>query len=348
MLAHETLEAALRGAFGGELTLVARYADDALGLRLPRAYVFIPDCHILRPEDTAVFPHSCCRLEDAIETLLETLLELRRAHAELRVFQVGDVVDEWRSKQAGGQAERIQGIFAGRPRLFDLLTQSFPGGLGAEVLAGNHDYALHRLPDRPRARFKLLGEPPDGQVLVLHGDVFDWIEALPEALKSAAVRVARWVRPGVIDLNGDLAREQDQAVREVNARLPADDTPIGRDGAVLAADEPLAGANGGGAAAVNVIDGERNPRTQFFRSALEVAKELRGSDLNVRMVVMGHTHHARIVRAQLAGGPFVLADCGAWYGSCILPGEHQPVLSAQLGVLIGNDMRIYHVGRRAA
>ena len=39
---------------------------------------------------------------------------------------------------------------------------------------------------------------------------------------------------------------------------------------------------------------------------------------------------------------------GAWVGKFRLEGETDDILKAQVGVIVGNDLRIYQVGRRVA
>jgi UDP-2,3-diacylglucosamine pyrophosphatase LpxH len=61
-------------------------------------------------------------------------------------------------------------------------------------------------------------------------------------------------------------------------------------------------------------------------------------------MVIGHTHHARIVTREENGDFFALIDCGAWI-------EHykgddgQPHENAQIGVICGNNARIYQLRR---
>jgi hypothetical protein len=62
--------------------------------------------------------------------------------------------------------------------------------------------------------------------------------------------------------------------------------------------------------------------------------------------VIGHTHRARLVQGKRAdGSPFVLMDCGAFVGTSFLSDElDAPVANAQIGVKVGNDLRIYQMG----
>jgi hypothetical protein len=66
----------------------------------------------------------------------------------------------------------------------------------------------------------------------------------------------------------------------------------------------------------------------------------------VRLIVIGHTHQARIVRGKRKNGErFVLMDCGAWVGLDFLSNTlDAPIANAQIGVKVGDDLRIYQLG----
>jgi hypothetical protein len=67
---------------------------------------------------------------------------------------------------------------------------------------------------------------------------------------------------------------------------------------------------------------------------------------DVRLVVIGHTHRPRIVRGTRPDGAmFVLVDCGAFVGTSFLSDElDAPIANGQIGVKVGNDIRIYQLG----
>lgn len=343
MLTHQQVADHFSSALS-DVTLVARLEDDALDL--PAGVdVFIPDCHILSPEDGARFPKSAFRQAEALEKFLKRLHELQRSAGDgaVQVWHVGDVFDIWRSSRANDPAAAIDGIGAAFPTLFNLLTWSAPRGLEAEILAGNHDYRLFDTPGWEKARFRIVGDAPGGQMMVLHGDVFDWVERLPAAVKSFVVRR---LATGYAGQTHQLFKEtQDEAVRTVNATLPAGDVMIAGAAAMLGAGAGVAAAVAG---AQNVLDGLASG-TKFYGGARQLVQVLnREHGYNIRLVVIGHTHFARIARGTLDdGGPFVLMDCGAWLDRCILPGDpkDQQVLCAQFGVRIGNEVRLYQVGR---
>ena len=77
-------------------------------------------------------------------------------------------------------------------------------------------------------------------------------------------------------------------------------------------------------------------------------------DTTVRLMVVGHTHRARIVVAEeqdrearrrpATGDALILMDCGAWNENATFADEHgrpRTTASAQIGVQCGSDVRIY-------
>ena len=78
------------------------------------------------------------------------------------------------------------------------------------------------------------------------------------------------------------------------------------------------------------------------------AMELASPLPELRTIVIGHSHQARIClhrNAHDPGNNLVLVDCGAWiesaqFGDAVVP-------SCQIGVLCGGDMRIYQLDPHA-
>jgi hypothetical protein len=93
------------------------------------------------------------------------------------------------------------------------------------------------------------------------------------------------------------------------------------------------------------------PLHEFLPGASSVVSTMRGTPganpawSSLHVVVIGHTHHARIsVDDSNPGAPLLLMDCGAWienYASS--DGTAGP--NCQLGVVAGNDLRIYQLDR---
>lgn len=342
MITHDELYECLDGAFPQAVTLVARYDDPALELPEGAAHVFLPDCHMLTPSDAEQFRTYVFQLDGDLELLLAALARFTRDRAdEMQFYQLGDLFDLWRTLGGGGDTLEARAIAAHYSRLMTLLRSQAPEGLDATILAGNHDFALRELGDWLAPRFLGIGgrRHPGGKALILHGDAFDWVEGLPDALQEFIVRLVRSRKSGRKDLGameGDIARE-------VNRRLSRDPAadPFG-DGAPLAPSDDLAprftqAAAGGGA-------------VKFYGSALQLAEESARQGEDLRVVVIGHTHSPRIVAGKRSDGkPFALMDCGAWVGNFQAQGGGpEPILKAQIGAIVGNDLRVYQVGRRPA
>ena len=68
---------------------------------------------------------------------------------------------------------------------------------------------------------------------------------------------------------------------------------------------------------------------------------------NLRFMVIGHTHKARIVVDETDDPPgfFALIDCGAWIEN-YQSEDGEPIPNAQIGVIYKNDVRIYQLEPR--
>ncbi len=359
MITHETVTNTLRGVFPANpdqpgdngLYLVARYRDPALGLQRRRACFFIPDTHLLSREDAGAYSHYHFTQEVDLSQLLEVLCELKNSNrGDIDVFQLGDLFDVWRARGGLGDREEVDEITADFADIMVRLREEPPDGLRAEVFAGNHDYCLHRLREWSLPRFRILRHqgPTGGDVLVLHGDVFTWLErVLPDDLQAAVVRLARWVNSGshpLKPLDKDMVAAANRALRTGDRPVGQAKAPLGallHDSAAPPADE------------YNVVDGDRGRRKlkvkKHFAAARELANELKHQGHDIRVVVMGHSHWARLIKGDRGDGtPFVLMDCGAWFGNCHFDDPNNSLRSAQVGVLIEDDLRIYQLGWRQA
>lgn len=327
--------------------LVCSYKNPMLKLPRGRAYVFIPDCHLLSHKDAKKYPHYHFVLNDEIKLFLKRLTELKAdRRGELSVWQLGDLLDVWRALGDRDPKAKIDEITANFAEACDFLRNSPPHGVRAEIMAGNHDYVLRDLAEWEAKRFYIFenSDPTGGDVLVLHGDVFSWLERIvPDKLKEHVVQLARWVSSGKHELRHD----QEDAVAELNRDLPTGDKPIG------AFEPELLGDSQNSKDAFNVIDGDKGdehaPNKEFFNHAGKLAIELKKHGHNVRVVVIGHTHWARLVAGDRGDGqPLLLMDCGAWFGRCRLALNADWIWSSQIGVLVDDDLRVYQLGWRKA
>jgi hypothetical protein len=189
------------------------------------------------------------------------------------------------------------------------------------------------------ARFWFLNDSCAGvaDALVIHGDSFDWAENFfPQALKAAGVQLARMASAG----RHELDHEDLLGVLAINDLIPRDDTPVG----VAQAD--LGNADDPADPRFNVVKWTSpvGDVGRYFAGAREMALALLARGRDVRLVVCGHSHDARIVVGDRGDGvPFALMDCGAWLGECRFGPTSAWRASAQVGVLVGNDMRIYQL-----
>lgn len=358
MISHDEFRRRLLGIFPSNpkqpqdrgVALVARLQNAQLQLPGRRAHIFIPDLHLLNQEDAKAYPKYHFVQDADLRLFLKKLSTMkRRKRGELAVWHLGDLFDVWRARGGRGPKEEVDEIAADHSEILGLLVDPPPRGCRAEILAGNHDYVLHALQEWRAPRFYIISNEDrgGGDVLVLHGDVFSWVErTLPEDLQAAVVRLATWISSGQHRLH-----QEDKVVAAINRNLKTGDEPIGMPQARLPKNQPIAHIKHN--TSVNVIDGdrgkERAPNKRFFAAAKALALELKKHGHNIRVMVIGHTHWSRLVAGNRGDGdPFVLMDCGAWFGRCRLGPKGPWIWSAQIGVLIQNDLRLYQLGWRRA
>jgi UDP-2,3-diacylglucosamine pyrophosphatase LpxH len=360
MLTHDDIQACLATAFPADtaqparpnVALVARLQDAALQLPTARCHIVIPDCHLLTPADARVYPNNHFMLDEELGRLCAGLRDLKAVHrGELTVWHIGDLFDIWRARGGRGPKAEVDRIAEHYATALDALLSSPPRGCRAELLAGNHDYALHNLDEWNAARFEIVenDDRTRGDVLFMHGDAFEWIErAVPQQVKAFMVRLATWVSSGRHDLDQD--RDDADRVAAVNRFLATGDQPIGVPQSVLADAMPVDGAPVDLWNVVAADEGDPQAANKhFYEPARLLALELRSHGHDIRLVVVGHTHFARIVRGDRGDGvPFALLDCGAWFGQCRLSPTQPWLWSAQVGVVVGDDLRVYQLGRRPA
>lgn len=338
MIDHNIIEAFLTETFAG-LQMVARYDDAGLGLPDGRARLFIPDLHLLSVEAAKKFPKTGFRLEAQLTRFLKALAAFKDSHpGELQVFQIGDLFDLWRTKGSGAK-RKVDDVSADHGDVLSLLLFGPPTGARASIVAGNHDYDLHNLAEWNAPRFWFLNDSPAGtaDALLLHGDCFDWVENFfPDQLQALAVQLAKMASSGQHELD----HEDLVGVLMVNDLIPRNDTPVG------VAQAELGDAAGPPGSQFNLVRWTKivGKVGKYFEAAREMAMALLTRGRDVRLVICGHSHDARIVVGDRGDGvPFALMDCGAWLGECRFGPASAWRRSAQVGVLVGNDARIYQL-----
>ncbi|MGH7526305.1 MAG: hypothetical protein ACREMX_06340 [Gemmatimonadales bacterium] len=345
---------------------MARLREPALLMSDPTPYVFIPDTHLVPTADAARFPWVTAPETQvtALAQLAGLLAQLRGRDPTLRVWQLGDFLDLWRTGGIGGLPnDDADATLADRRALVEALcTQA-----GMNIVIGNHDQELLQY-QWPGGRAALKTVVLDrtsgtGDTILAHGHQFDPVEALPRDVKEYFARgFTELVPPAALGmLEATNPHWKPQAVDQPPPKKPrarmrflhfdlsaADPLPTGADAVNVIAhqvsrDPSRAFVDALGARTKASTDG---PRQTFFSDAAWWAQQLSRDGRDVRLVVIGHTHQARIVRGKRPDGtPFVLMDCGAWVGTNFLSDElDAPIANAQIGVKVGDDLRLYQLG----
>jgi UDP-2,3-diacylglucosamine pyrophosphatase LpxH len=300
--------------------------------------VFIPDLHLLTRRDEARYQYGFNSKAQLIG-VLRGLKAFRRGLADgesLAVYQLGDYIDLWR--QGSNDATKIL------EEHFDIHGHLYgsPSALNAWFLLGNHDAELpssggFRVWNR-RYYFPIR-EP---KVLVTHGDVFDWKERFPDAFNRLFVYMFGPMFDSTAYELDTLQRTAKAAHgrKQYKQYIQADCHDLG-DCVSVAAGLP-GGSTWNVARAADPADQGSH---EFLPAAYRSVQEIRAQfGLGLTLVVIAHTHHARIAVYEEPGGEFfALMDCGAWIERYRTPADAEPRPNAQIGVMAGNDCRIYQI-----
>lgn len=363
---HPDILAALEAKFPGNVYLISRLADLSLQLSDQTAHIFIPDTHLVPENEIKKWPGRVLLTDrvDVLDQLLDALETLYAERDNLKIWQLGDLLDLWRTGGKAGVA------FDKRMRLLEkswdpLLKRFAKTGFPIKRLFGNHDEELSKHgyasqgfePEDP-------GNTAGNDMLVTHGHQFDPIEDLPGWMKETFMRggterITPYARDFMSASNPQWAA-QNQADYSFTPPAPPrqrsdyvcpdltalDLVPLATDSwnvqeikRVVRSDaNPMNLATG-----APTIQDERNP--SLWQRGKVRAHDASNAGYSVALVVVGHTHNPRIIRGEQADGtPFVLMDCGGWIGPrFISPGINQMVHNCTVGVRVGSDLRIYQL-----
>jgi UDP-2,3-diacylglucosamine pyrophosphatase LpxH len=320
-----------------KVQLVACLRDERLNF--PQAnelHVFIPDIHLItaarRVEAGYTYGSNHPELLEDVTKALRALKLDSAPAGEVVVYQIGDLFDLWRQVDgldpAANAASAIQNDHA------SLLVALRDQDLNTQFLLGNHDYDLYRFANFDAWQRSYVLAP---SVMLLHGDVFDWVEKLPDELQNLVLFLFTSNAAGTADL--DKLRplnNQQRGGRKfhdfIQNQTPA---PTGkwRDAE-------------GDAGSWNVQVESAAPKEMLLyldqaRQKCAEANAKYGSTLNV--AVIGHTHHARIAVHDAGDEFFALMDCGAWIENCNTADDPTPRPNAQIAALGANEARIYQL-----
>jgi len=328
--------------------LVASLQDERLGFSDKKDLrIFIPDIHLIsekrRKQGGFIFTTNHTELLASLALGLTDLKTKKADDETIEVYQLGDFIDLWR--EAPGLDEQFGAASGIKDDHEDLLRALMDKKLDARFLLGNHDFDLYRWSaytswDR---RYYL---PDTGlqapSAVLFHGDIFDWVERLPDKIEDILVYLfAPTVPPNDYRL-GQMKTLIRQSHGKRNYRTyiqnqrPATVGPIRED---MTDNIP-------GRWNVQTRDSSPPENLKFLESAYNYCvKANTDYRMNLKVAVIGHTHHARIaVHETDEGDLFTLIDCGAWIENCIADGESSSAPNAQIAALSANEARIYQLG----
>lgn len=338
---HDQLLEALLSVAG--VRLVASYTDGQLGFPGgDRLQVFIPDLHLLSAARRAKYAYGTNH-EDLLIQVVARLIELK-AEAGARgqsvvVFHIGDYLDLWRETLLPLDDPDIPGRIRDSHRdLVDLLEDP---NLNTHFLLGNHDFDLYQLTayNAWERRFFIPGGAP--RAIVMHGDYFDWVEReLPAEVRDIGVYLFGESHPAgsavlgrMRDLSHKYNRQKDYTDR-IQLASPA---PLG----ALQAGESAVPDNYNLQTAASSVSGGLTFLASACRECVNANSQF-GAKL--RMVIVGHTHHARIATTSMPdGSPFALVDTGAWIENGAADEHATAFPNAQIAALASNQVRIYQL-----
>jgi UDP-2,3-diacylglucosamine pyrophosphatase LpxH len=349
---------------GGGVSLIARYQQPLLGLDAAGTSVFLTDWHLVPlamiddwPIDT-VCHHPVKRLA----SLIDSLVLLKQQQPGIRFCHVGDLIDLWRS------LDEDTPIAARVARVWDDYEDALAplrDDLHATFIIGNHDERIREdstgpLAGKPVKRARINGAktgPYLQRIEIAHGHEFDGIEGLPDGLKEWGVRQQRKSRPpkaswqgfdgpppGALNPYIGEDRAEGQAADEhlgVSAAAPLDLSITSYPRVVHYEDDSSANPMN----LPGVARPDRNALEKFYGQARLRMWMTSTETERTSVMVIGHTHRPRIVWGTRPDGRiFVLMDCGSWRGQrSPAPGAPAKSWNAQVGVISGNDLRIYQL-----
>jgi hypothetical protein len=347
-----------------EIRLLGRVADPLIGNASDReVFLFVPDLHVVTAERARAygqygFNHAEQRvLARVLQRLARLREDWRQAGThQLLTTQVGDFFDLWRQFVAEADPNTIADDAHGDLR--DVLYRGVDRGLPcleATILLGNHDtkrgVALAEIPFQLKA-FNPTAPEGNPFLFTTHGDAFDLLERLvPDAIEEFLVHFAGPRTP----VNKYPIADWGKAAADINKPLDQ------LNDCIVKPRHDLSAMTG----AVRVVPGQALParsahvitspsqtdhgRFDKYYESLSKAAERGFYGGSVRVVVVGHSHEATLILCEPPGGgrPLVMMDTGAWIEQCTYPlaegGTARPEPSAQIGVIHGNDVRLYQM-----
>lgn len=336
-----------------EVRLVASLRDVRLGFPYANDLrVFLPDMHLIsekrRKQGGFKFATNQTALLTDVFLAVRDLKLVAGEDETVAIYMLGDFLDLWRETPL--LDERLDAAAIIRDDHEELVSAVMDPALRTRFLLGNHDFDLYRWPDYVgwERRYYL----PDRTLqapstIVLHGDVFSWVEELPDPLQQIMVYLfAPHLSPNSHELG-----VMERLIKKAHGNKPYTaflQAPQPLDvGTVL----PLADTNVPTSWNVTRPGSSPAARLKYLNPAWEKTMEANQKyQMDLRVMFIGHTHFARLaVREGPAGEFFTLVDCGAWIeqSTWVEEGQSRTAPSAQLAALCDNEIRIYQLGELA-
>jgi UDP-2,3-diacylglucosamine pyrophosphatase LpxH len=333
---HQKLLTALQGI--AKVSLISLLRDDRIGMPSEKdMHLFFPDLHLVTDARRAAAGYKYLPDEPLLVRVLQTLRNFKvgLAGERLTLYQLGDLLDVWRETPVTNPKRNTASAI--EDDHIAALALLYDEDADFRFLFGNHDFDLYRWKNYDAWRRNIHLTPKKNAaptVSVLHGDIFDWIETVPGALKQFLVY---YLAP----LKKPSRRDLDQISTKTKATVPEQTTQ--NPAAIQAASPmPLGATQDLGPAPVPGESWNIQPH-DFLPAARRFSLQANQSyGFKLRVMVIGHTHHARIAVNE-GDDFFALVDCGAWVDDHTTAGDPTPRRNSQIGVLCGNEVRVYQL-----
>jgi UDP-2,3-diacylglucosamine pyrophosphatase LpxH len=338
---HDRLIKALHGV--ADVSVISRVCDSRIGFPDEKDLrIFIPDLHLISSARLKAGHYKfATNNEGFLVRVLAAIKKLKSDVADdeqVNVTQLGDILDLWREVPHIRPTKDTPAQIANDH--IPLINALRDPELDVTIFFGNHDFELYQWASYDRLVRKVFIPEENPHVLIVHGDAFDWLERLPDLVQEIFVYLfAPGVEPGTIQL-GKMREATQKTTPDPSQTAFIKCASPAVVGQLRAASSPLPDY-------YNVQRPENaGAQVVLFDKAVETIKKLKKEHtIDISMVIIGHTHHARIVVQEKDGKPYMLMDCGAWIENCVgAGGKAEP--NAQIGVLCGNDARVYQLRPR--
>ena len=338
MSLHDSLLLALESV--ADVQLMASLRDERLMFgREDDLRLFIPDLHLISPLARKRYRYGTNQI-DLLAQVLGVLQQYRTTENargnSVTAYQLGDCLDLWRE-----DAKERDGFDAASvitDSNYQVMRRLCSEELKTRFLLGNHDFELYRRANYStwaRRYFLTQSDQSQHRGVVLHGDLFDWVESFPNEFNRWAVYFLSTSKLASDYKVADLSKvvRKENALHDFSQQIAGD----------AAAGDLLT--------ARSTVPDRFNVTTnhKFLAPAHQACHRMNKEyGQQLRFTVMGHTHQARI--SVHDGGKddfFALIDSGAWIEDSVLPNGTR-FANAQLTALSGNEVRIYQLGPRKA